>query len=136
MVFPMTRPATMPTATGSVSAVVRPLSPPMVTPAAKNANTGTANPAEIGRNRCSKCSASPGPASGPPAALLRSTGTAKPSSTPATVACTPEAWTRAQVANANGSNSHQDLTRRCTSTVNTASGTSASSSGPTCRSVV
>ena len=38
-----------------------PPAPPIVTPAAKNANTGTATPADSGRKRCSKCSASPGP---------------------------------------------------------------------------
>ena len=63
---------------------------PISTPAAKNANTGTAMPAEMGRMRCSKCPANPGPASGPPAASERMTGTVKPSSTPATVACTSD----------------------------------------------
>ena len=43
-----------------------PTGPVSETPAAKKANTGTANPADSGRHRCSKCSASPGP--GPAAA--------------------------------------------------------------------
>ena len=42
------------------------------------------------------------------------TGTVKASSTPATVACTPEAWTSAQAATASGSSSHGERIRRCT----------------------
>ena len=84
--FPATRATTMPIAIGSVRAFVSPSAPPMLTPAEKNANTGTAKPAEIGRMRCSSVWARPGPAAGPPPFRLRSTGTAKPSSTPATVA--------------------------------------------------
>ena len=63
------------------------------------------------------------------------TGTAKPSNTPATVACTPDACTNAQVANASGSNRYQWLMPRCTSSVNTASGSSASNSHCRCRSL-
>ena len=62
---------------------------------------------------------------------LRITGTANPSRTPATVAWIPEACTSAHVVAARGSSSHHDRTRRCTSTVNAAKGSSASSSGPT-----
>ena len=77
-----------------------------MTPAENKANTGTANPADTGRSRCSKCSASPG-ASGSFARGSGRTGTVKPSSTPATVACIPEACTRAQVAAASGSSRYQ-----------------------------
>ena len=101
--LPSTRARMMPTATGSVRAEPRPSQPPTATPAEKKAKTGTAMPAEIGRNRCSKISARPGPASGPPLAWERSTGTAKPSSTPATVAWMPEACTSAQVTTPSGS---------------------------------
>ena len=94
--LPTTRAQTMPIAIGSLSASVKPVKPPTPTPAAKKANTGTATPAERGRMRCSKCSASPGPASGPPAASLRSTGTVNPSRTPATVAWMPDSCTAAQ----------------------------------------
>ncbi len=134
--LPSTSPSITPIATGLPSAAVSPDQPPMVTPAAKKANTGTATPADSGRSRCSKCSASPGPASGPPAAWLRSTGTANPSSTPATVACTPEACTSPQVTTARGMSSHQDRMRRCTAQVNRPSGTSAPSRGSTCSSLV
>lgn len=134
--LPTTRPSMMPIATGSDSDDVRPPRPPIATPADMSAKIGTASPAEIGRNRCSKCSARPGPASGPPFARLRSTGTAKPSSTPATVACTPDACTSVQAAAASGSSSHHDRTRRCTSRVNAPSGSSAASSGSTDRSAV
>ena len=75
----------------------------------------------------------PGPGVRAAGGLLRRTGTAKPSSTPATVACTPEACTNAQVAAARGSSSHQDRIRRCTATVNAANGISAASSGNTDR---
>jgi hypothetical protein len=119
----------MPIATRSVSEVTSPARPPTVTPAESNANTGTATPADTGRKRCSKCSASPGPASWTPARRAGSTGTAKPSSTPATVAGTPEACTSVQVAAASGSSSGQERTRRCTSTVNADSGSNAASSG-------
>ena len=47
----------------------------------------------------------------------------------ATVACTPEACTSAHVAAARGSSSHQERTRRCTSTANSPSGTRAAASG-------
>src|SRR5665647_1684524 len=86
--LPTTSPTRMPIATGSCSALLSPLTPPTVTPAAKNANTGTATDADSGRHRCSKCSASPGPSP----ADGRTTGMANPSRMPATVACTPEAW--------------------------------------------
>src|SRR6476620_5894916 len=99
----------MPTAIGSVSADCRPDQPPMATPAENNAKTGTATPAEMGRQRCSKCSAIPGRLSSFPLTFRALTGTAKPSSTPATVACTPEACTNDQTANANGNSSHQEL---------------------------
>ena len=99
--------------------------PTTVTPAAKKANTGTATPAESGRKRCSKCSASPGPGPG----LRRITGTVNPSSTPATVACTPDSCTSTHVAAASGNSNHQDRTRRCTSSANSASGSNASASG-------
>ena len=65
-------------------------------------------------------------------ALRRITGTVNPSSTPATVACTPDSWTSTQVAAASGSSSHQDRTRRCTSSANSASGSNASASGTGC----
>ncbi len=100
--LPSTSPATMPSAIGSLRDSVRPESPPIATPAAKNAKIGTARLAERGRMRCSKCSASPGPASGPPAARERTTGTVKPSSTPATVAWMPDACTSPQVRAARG----------------------------------
>ena len=90
---------------------------------------GDREPADSGRRRCSKCSASPGPACGPPAAALRITGTVNPSSTPATVAWMPDAWTNAQVSEARGRSSHQERTRRCTSTRTAPSGISASSEG-------
>ena len=76
----------------------KPDQPPTVTPAAKNANTGhrearRQRPQEVlevlGRRRA-----------------VPSTGTVKPSSTPATVACTPLACTSAQVATASGTSSH------------------------------
>ena len=105
-VLPTTRPRTTPTVTGSVRLTSAAPGPAIETPAAKNANTGTATPADIGRKRCSKCSASPGP--GPWA--RRITGTVNPSSTPATVACTPDSWTSTQAATASGSSSHQDRT--------------------------
>ena len=44
----------------------------------------------------------------------------KPSNTPATVACTPEACTSAQATMASGTSNHQDVTRLCTSRVNSA----------------
>ena len=50
----------------------------------------------------------------------RRTGTVKASSTPATVAWTPDAWTSAQAANASGSSSHTGGRRRCTSRSRTA----------------
>jgi NhaA family Na+:H+ antiporter len=62
------------------------------------------------------------------AAWLRSTGTVKPSSTPATVACTPDSCTRTQVTAASGNSSHQERTRRCTAQPNSPRGTSAASS--------
>ena len=120
--LPSTSPTAMPTATLSVIDSVSPESPPTATPAEKKANTGTAMPAEIGRIRCSKCSASPGPASGPPAASLRTTGTVEASSTPATVACTPDSCMSTQVTAASGSSSHQERIRFCTSSPNSASG--------------
>ena len=134
--LPSTSPTTMPTATGSVSAVTRPLAPPIATPAENSAKIGTATPAERGRKRCSKCSARPGPASGPPARSLRRTGTMKPSRTPATVACTPEACTSVHTAKASGSSNHHDRTRRCTRTAKIPSGAMATRSGTTCSSAV
>ena len=118
----------MPMAIVSVNDSVNPCSPPMATPAEKNAKTGTANPADIGRIWCSRYSAIPGPAFGPPFFLLRRTGTTNPSSTPATVACTPEACTSAQAAKASGMSRYQARIRFCTSTAKRASGTRASSS--------
>ena len=134
--LPSTRPAMTPTAIGSVTADCRPDQPPITTPAESNAKIGTATPAEIGRHMCSKCSAMPGRSSSFPLILRARTGTANPRSTPATVACTPAAWTNHQVANANGSNAHQALIRRCTSRVNADSGSSASSNQIGCRSSV
>ena len=65
----------------------------------------------------------------------RLTGTARPSSTPATVAWMPEACTSAQVASASGSRSHQDVIRRCTRTREQRRAAPArASSGPTSRS--
>ena len=95
----MTRPAMMPRAIVSVRDSVSPRSPPMVTPAEKNAKTGTATRVgywfppvgEVGGETLIHrvtlgCGADldPGPCGG-------RTGTVNPSSTPATVACTPEA---------------------------------------------
>ncbi|SKT57215.1 Uncharacterised protein [Mycobacteroides abscessus subsp. abscessus] len=60
----------------------------------------------------------------------------KPSSTPATVACTPEACTSAQVATASGTSNHHSRRRRCTASANNPSGTRASPSGPQCSSSV
>ena len=125
IVLPATSPATIPSVIGSASAAPMPPESTMDTPAAKKAKTGTAKPAEIGRNRCSKYSARPGP--GPSA--RRITGTANPSSTPATVACTPDACISAQVTAASGSSNHQERIRRWTRTVNTANGISISASG-------
>jgi hypothetical protein len=116
----------IPSVTESPRLAPSPPAPAIVPPAAKNAKTGTATPADSGRNRCSKCSASPGPGPGE----RRMTGTVNPSRTPATVACTPDSWTSTQEATASGSNSHHERTRRCTSTANSPSGTSASASGP------
>ncbi len=101
--------------------------PPRATPAEKKAKTGTATPAEIGRMRCSKCSASPGPAPGPSAASLRTTGTVNASSTPATVACTPDSCINVQATAASGSSSHQERIRFCTRKPKIASGTNDSS---------
>ncbi len=125
-VLPTTRPAMMPTAMLSVSEAPSPDRPPTVTPAEREANTGTANPAEMGRKRYSKCSASPGPASGPPAAWLRTTGTVKANRTPATVAWIPDSCTSTQVRTASGSSNHQERTRFCTSNQKTANGINAS----------
>jgi hypothetical protein len=49
---------------------------------------------------------------------------------------TPEACTKAHTVTASGSSSHQERTRRCTNTVNTANGTAANSRGVRCKSVV
>ena len=100
--FPITSAASTPMATESLKVRLMPSQPPSATPAAKKAKTGTANPAGEGRNRCSKLLGQPGAGVGR-RALLRSTGTAKPSSTPATVACTPEACISTQVAMPSGS---------------------------------
>ena len=51
------------------------------------------------------------------------------------MACTPDSCTSTHVAAASGSSSHQDRTRRWTSSANSASGTSASASGSTVRRV-
>ena len=107
--LPMTSPAMTPSATASVRVARKPPSTNR-TPEAKNANTGTATPAEMGRIRCSNRWAT---------SVVRSwvliegtdarglTGTTSPRSIPATVACTPDACTRPHVANARGSSSHQ-----------------------------
>jgi hypothetical protein len=116
----------MPRVTGSPSAAPKPPASTIETPAAKNANTGTANPADSGRKRCSKCSARPGP--GPSA--RRITGTVKPSSTPATVACTPDSVHEHPGRRGQRQSSHQERTRRCTSTANSASGTTAGATAP------
>ena len=131
----------MPSVTGAASAVVNPSQPPTATPAEKNAKTGTANPADRGRTRCSRCSAS---STGSPEALAPMTGTAKPSSTPATVAWIPASWTRAHVITASGTRiTHAAHVRcakkrgkRCARNPNTASGMSARSSGSACTSSV
>ena len=102
----------------------------MVTPAAKNANTGMANPDEIGRIWCSKCSARPGPSLSPASLSLRNTGTVNPNRTPATVAWIPDSWTNTHVIAASGISSHQVRIRRCTRTANRVSGISAISSAP------
>ena len=119
---PTTRPTTIPSATGSDRTRRRPRQPPMVTPAEKNAKTGTATPAEMGRKRCSKCSARPGPASGPPAAAAAQHRHGEAQQHPGDGGVHPEAWTSAQVSAASGSSSHHERTRRCTSTMNTTSG--------------
>src|SRR6476660_7291930 len=98
--LPITRPAMTPSVTGSSSEAPRPDQPPTVTPAAKNANTGTATPADTGRSLCSNSSAVGWP-------YLPSTGTVKPKTTPATVACTPLACTSAQADAASGTSTHQ-----------------------------
>ncbi len=116
----------MPRATGSLSAETSPSRPPKATPAANSAKIGTATPADTGLQRCSKCSAID---TASPSRL--SAGTANPSSTPATVAWMPEAWTSAQATTPSGMSNHHDRTRRCTSRVNRPSGTSARSSGTT-----
>ena len=126
--LPTTSPATIPTATGSVRASANPLGPPTVTPAAKNAKIGTASPAENGWTRCSRCSASPRPSW-----ASRRTGTVNASSTPATVACTPDAWTNAQVASASGSRTSAVAVRVWATSPKNASGTRASARYPMCR---
>jgi len=57
IVLPATRPTMIPSVIDWPSASVNPDSPPTATPAEKNAKTGTAKPAEIGRSLCSQCSA-------------------------------------------------------------------------------
>ena len=98
-VLPTTRPRTTPRATGSLQRPLKAVEPPMVTPEAKNAKTGTANPAESGPDRCSSRSASPCASVRP---SRRRTGTVNASSTPATVACTPEACTSVHATAASG----------------------------------
>ena len=118
-VLPTSRPVTMPRATGSLRDSTRPLNPPTVTPAAKKAKIGTATPALIGRTRCSRCSARPGPS----ASSRRSTGTVKPRSTPATVAWTPDSWTSTHATSASGSSRKPELIRFWTSSAKIAIGT-------------
>ena len=125
-------------AASSANAADRP-PPTTVTPEAKNANTGTATPADSGRIRCSNRWAT----SVWPEWLLRldtrsfgRTGTTRARSTPATVACTPEAWTSAQVRAASGTRAHQRVIRCWTSQAKAASGASATSSGTGCSSLV
>ncbi|SLH90166.1 Uncharacterised protein [Mycobacteroides abscessus subsp. abscessus] len=122
--LPATRPTTMPRVTRSVSESTSPSRPPIVTPAAKKAKTGTAKPAERGRMRCSNRSAAPWSLSSRPA--LARTGTVNPSSTPATVACTPDSCTSHQVSAASGSSTQNVCTPRCTATAKPASGSRAS----------
>ena len=121
--MPATRPATIPMAIGSRQR-------PDQAGGAADGDTGgeeARTPAPRTRPRSAGTgarSARPAPVRPPghPRGRLRTTGTAKPSRTPATVACTPEACTSVHVAAASGSSSHHERTRRCTSTVNTASG--------------
>ena len=119
----------MPSVTESVRLTPSPSAPTTVTPAAKKANTGTATAGRQRPEPVLEVLGQPGPGD---RRCGGSTGTVNPSSTPATVACTPDACTSTQVAAASGSSSHHDRTRRCTSSANSASGTSASSSGNGC----
>ena len=133
--LPATRPTTIPRVSGSLNAERSPSAPPIATPAEKNAKTGTANTVATTPHRSAQCGASPSQTgSGSPRSMrtrarrVGSTGTVNPSSTPATVACTPEAWMSAQVARASGSRIHHARTPRCAATANPASGSSASAS--------
>ena len=76
-----------------------PLRPPTATPAEKNAKTGMITPLDSGRKRCSRVGARP--SRGSSSRMMRgfslSTGTMKPSSTPAIVAWMPDSYTSHQV---------------------------------------
>ena len=100
--LPTTRPKITPKPIGLVTAATNPLHPPTATPAEKKAKTGTATLAENGRTLCSRISARPCALSSPRAGC---TGTPNASSTPATVACTPELYASAQATNPIGTSS-------------------------------
>lgn len=114
--LPRTRPAMMPTAIASWNDSRRPEIPPTVTPAEKNAKTGTANAVDGTLHRSAKWAARPSysgrPSSSTPictrARFVAMTGTVKPRRTPATVAWTPEACTNAHVATPSGIRIHQE----------------------------
>ncbi len=103
--LPTTRPSTIPIVTGSLKAERNPSIPPMVTPVEKNAKSGTARPADSGRNRCSKASANPGPVTESSALCL--TGMANPRRTPAIVAWIPDECSSAQATTPIGSSTSQ-----------------------------
>ena len=71
----------------------------------------TATPADQGRTRSSKRWVR-----GPGSPRTATAGTQNPSSTPAMVACTPEACMNAQATTATGSSSHHAVRRRRTRT--------------------
>ncbi len=94
--LPTSRPTTTPSATGSVN-TARSASPPIGTPAANSANTGTHSPADQGCSRCSRRSAGASCSSG-----SGRTRVSSPSTTPAIVACTPASCTSAQTSRPSG----------------------------------
>ena len=113
----------MPSATGSVSESREP-----VEPADGHAGGEEREDryGEAGRDRADQVLEVLGEARSVAAVGARRTGTVKASSTPATVAWTPDAWTSVQATSASGSSSQPDRMRRWTRTPNSAIGTSAS----------
>ncbi len=107
--LPITRPSATPWATGSLAASRR-ACPSSDTPAANRAKIGTATPAEIGRHRCSTCAARQCSALSSLAA-----GIARPSTTPAIVAWTPDACMNPQLTRPSGTSSHPVVIRRLAS---------------------